>query len=305
MEKAMHKELYHYGVKGMKWGVRRYQNEDGTLTAKGRKKYKNVEGFKRQYNYDKWTKRFLIVAGVSAAVVAGSYAYKLGKLRADRIIKAGTLVQNIGEANKNFNVSFYGVHNKRDQRFFLKNFSDKSWRNHATILKSDKDIKVAGTKQMNKAYKELKKQYPDHYTGRAVDFYRSFGRLSEAERNVFIEKLRKKGYNAFKDVNDVLIDWGDTPTVFFGKDSGLKVRNSVPINIEKAKKLTNIRSKRHIGKNVASAMSISGLYGAIVSSLLKDHQNSVYNRNRLANKIYGKPYKELTYKQKVKVEYSV
>ena len=29
-------ELYHHGVKGMKWGVRRYQNEDGTFTAKGK-----------------------------------------------------------------------------------------------------------------------------------------------------------------------------------------------------------------------------------------------------------------------------
>ena len=32
-------ELYHWGIKGQKWGVRRYQNPDGTLTAAGRKRY--------------------------------------------------------------------------------------------------------------------------------------------------------------------------------------------------------------------------------------------------------------------------
>ena len=34
-------ELMHYGVLGMKWGVRRYQNKDGSLTPAGKKKVSN------------------------------------------------------------------------------------------------------------------------------------------------------------------------------------------------------------------------------------------------------------------------
>ena len=36
-------ELYHWGIKGMKWGVRRYQNKDGSLTNAGKKRYDKLE----------------------------------------------------------------------------------------------------------------------------------------------------------------------------------------------------------------------------------------------------------------------
>ena len=52
-------ELYHYGVKGMKWGVRRFMNADGSLTPAGMKRYGNdkvgqaklaVKSAKKEYN---------------------------------------------------------------------------------------------------------------------------------------------------------------------------------------------------------------------------------------------------------------
>lgn len=37
-------ELYHHGVKGQRWGVRRYQNPDGTLTAQGQARLAKLRG---------------------------------------------------------------------------------------------------------------------------------------------------------------------------------------------------------------------------------------------------------------------
>lgn len=52
----MNSELYHYGVKGMKWGVRRYHNADGTLTSKGKaRQAKRTK--KAQKKWDKNTRK--------------------------------------------------------------------------------------------------------------------------------------------------------------------------------------------------------------------------------------------------------
>ena len=39
----MENELYHHGIKGQKWGVRRYQNPDGSLTLAGKKRALKVQ----------------------------------------------------------------------------------------------------------------------------------------------------------------------------------------------------------------------------------------------------------------------
>lgn len=50
-------ELTHHGILGQKWGVRRYQNQDGSLTAAGKKRLEQKDAKWARKNYDKITSK--------------------------------------------------------------------------------------------------------------------------------------------------------------------------------------------------------------------------------------------------------
>ena len=69
-------KLYHWGIKGMRWGVRRYQNSDGNLTAAGRKRLEKKDQKWAKRNTDKITAK----AKKASQKELNAYGNKLLKL---------------------------------------------------------------------------------------------------------------------------------------------------------------------------------------------------------------------------------
>ena len=61
--------IYHHGIKGQEWGVRRFQNEDGTLTEEGKKRYRKQiqKGIRSMDSMKQKNKRNIALAGYNTA----------------------------------------------------------------------------------------------------------------------------------------------------------------------------------------------------------------------------------------------
>jgi hypothetical protein len=93
-------ELYHHGIKGQKWGVRRYQNADGSYTAAGRKRY--AKQLTREFN--KASKKYSKVdyraqEAKKHAQRAEKFASKTNKGVLKPLSKLGTAYANAARKN--------------------------------------------------------------------------------------------------------------------------------------------------------------------------------------------------------------
>ena len=93
------KELYHHGIKGMKWGIRRYQNADGSLTNAGKKRAerklnklfkKSDKAISKYKSYDRQYK--LADAGAKKALTPSQYGrWVTSGARMDKTIRLNQL----------------------------------------------------------------------------------------------------------------------------------------------------------------------------------------------------------------------
>ena len=87
----MENELYHHGIKGQRWGIRRYQNKDGSLTALGKKRAAKLESDYEKITGKKITRTTENKSGSSKSKSVSDMSNKEIQDRIDRIRLENTL----------------------------------------------------------------------------------------------------------------------------------------------------------------------------------------------------------------------
>ena len=211
--------LCHYGVKGMKWGVRNNKKPKSysrTLTKEQKSKIKKIA----------------IAATVAVGVGAAAYCLnRYGNANFDKTIKSGKLIQHMSKvADDSLDHPFYASYLKKDNKAYARNdFFGAHW-NYKIMTTSTKDIRIAGKKNAEKVYKQWLSSNSEANARFGNQSYFSFNRNLNSpdmrDKNLyksFYRELEKNGYSAIRDVNDQSQSRTISPLIIFGSLDTIKV----------------------------------------------------------------------------------
>lgn len=228
-------ELYHHGIKGMRWGVRRFQKKDGTLTSAGKKRYddagdKSKHRLKLEEKYrkkgmsqrdaeaaaDRRIKTEKVIAITAGMTVAAASAYVVGKQirdRTDRIVKSGTTFQRISNdetayLDRAMYTSYKKTDNMKYRGLYGHQLATAKNTPNKISLKATSDIKVASRKSASDTFANLYKNDVDFRTAfnKHINDLDAGGakydpRYTKLYKNLKVgmseKKLKTIGYDAF------------------------------------------------------------------------------------------------------------
>ena len=139
--------ISHHGIKGQKWGVRRYQNEDGSLTESGKRRYIS-DSKKFSKSYSKTQKRLAITT--KRALEATNYAHRARWLIDDESM--ANKAKRFDRAQKKYNKSL-----RKAEKFYHAMEKRYSKKNMLELDKSvvQKGIDICNQLTMQDAYKHF------------------------------------------------------------------------------------------------------------------------------------------------------
>ena len=193
----MTNELYHYGIPGMKWGVRKYQNSDGSWTEEGLARRRRQKIFKYEFRQER-----------SRTLPKGEVLWRM--TTADEDISKNERTYVSDDPTIYADDYLYSSHNKDVYR---------------DTYQTKEAVRVAGKQKLDQILEKVGERKLD-----AFDYFKDFDKnggtnpdfamgRTKQDREIFKkvkEQLKKEGYGAMVDVEDLqsLYPHTITPYIF-------------------------------------------------------------------------------------------